>query len=154
MCTSSREVLCNEQNPTNRCIHCMHYCLPLWLKYKSHVQVQQMPALVAQAHAAKQDAQDIKEQLDAAAQQLQMKVQDITSLRVSSPCPARTSLLSCACSEQGLYVRMVHVWPASKHAFLSVCATLAIVTFIKLQVYTVPCNTGQGGGLAETAGSG
>ena len=47
-----------------------------------------MQALVAQTQAAKQDVQQIKVQLDASAELLDTKVQEITTLRVSSCCPS------------------------------------------------------------------
>lgn len=94
----------------NRCIHWMqpdqHHCLHLRLKYHSHMQVQQMPALVAQTQVAKQNAQDIQVQLDAAAEQLQMKDQEIMSLRVSSSVRPTQAWLPYASCSQGLYKRM------------------------------------------------
>lgn len=48
-----------------------------------YIQVQQMQALAAKIKAAKQDAKQTQAQLDASTEQVDKKVREITTLRVS-----------------------------------------------------------------------
>ena len=66
-----------------------------------------MQALVAQTQAAKQDAQQTQVQLNASTEQLDKKVQEIFSLRVSFlrrtvPCMASACEASAACTRGAL----------------------------------------------------
>ena len=84
-----------------------------------------MPALVAQTQASKQHAEELRVQLGASAEELQLKVQDIVSLRVSLSCPMAAQALSLfACCEHN--VQKAYACGACiKHAFLKHDATLA-----------------------------
>ena len=70
-----------------------------------------MPALVAQTQASKQHAEELRVQHDASAEELQFKVQDIVSLRVSFLCPMAAQALFLFVNT--VCLRLVHVGLAS-----------------------------------------